>query len=295
MTRRKDLTPLALPSGAGEKGNRSLLQSARLQLEMFLQSVTSSVTALLMLDYDGTLAPFHEHRNLAAPYPGVSELLRQLMETERTRIVIISGRDANEIPPLLGLNPCPEMWGLHGLQSKGADGAAREPVLDERTRLGLDDAQRWLRYQGLMQTAETKGASLALHWRGREAQQAEEWRNRALLGWAPIARASGLKLLEFDGGIEICAPESDKGAVVRALLQDADSNQPAAYLGDDSTDEHAFRALAGCGLSVLVRPRFRKTAAQLWLQPPDDLIEFLQMWLEASQTTRTLAASPARQ
>jgi len=46
---------------------------------------------------------------------------------------------------------------------------------------------------------------------------------------------------------------------------------------------------------VLVRPRFRRTAAQLWLQPPDDLIEFLKLWLEASQSTRTLAASPTRQ
>jgi len=272
-----------------------LQQSARLQLDLFLQSVTSSVTALLMLDYDGTLAPFHEQRNLARPYPGVSELLGQMMETTKTRIVIISGRDANEIPALLGLNPCPEMWGLHGLQSISADGTAQEPILDERTRLGLDDALRWLRYQGLLQTAEPKGASLALHWRGRDPQQAEEWRSRTLLGWAPIARSSGLKILEFDGGVEICAPESDKGAVVRALLRDTDSTQPAAYLGDDSTDEHAFRALAGRGLSVLVRPRFRRTAAQLWLQPPDDLIEFLKLWLEASQSTRTLAASPTRQ
>jgi trehalose 6-phosphate phosphatase len=272
-----------------------LQQSARLQLDLFLQSVTSSVTALLMLDYDGTLAPFHEQRNLAKPYPGVSDLLRQLMETARTRIVIISGRDANEIPSLLGLNPSPEIWGLHGMQCIGKDGVSCEPILEERTRLGLDDAQRWLSYQGLLQAAEPKGASLALHWRGRDAQQTEEWRNRALLGWAPIARSSGLKILEFDGGIEICAPESDKGAVVRALLQGADSNQPAAYLGDDSTDEHAFLSLAGRGLSVLVRPRFRRTAAQLWLQPPDDLIEFLTLWLEASQTTRTLAASPTRQ
>ncbi|MBU1936081.1 trehalose-phosphatase, partial [bacterium] len=52
-----------------------------------------------------------------------------------------------------------------------------------------------------------------------------------------------------------------------------------AYLGDDLTDEDAFRVLKGKGLGVLVRPEFRPTTADLWLQPPDDLIEFLKNWI----------------
>jgi len=56
---------------------------------------------------------------------------------------------------------------------------------------------------------------------------------------------------------------------------------PVAYLGDDLTDERAFRALGRAGLSVLVRPEWHTTAAALWIRPPEDLREFLTRWLQA--------------
>ncbi|MGH9571319.1 MAG: hypothetical protein ACRD4F_16865, partial [Candidatus Angelobacter sp.] len=55
----------------------------------------------------------------------------------------------------------------------------------------------------------------------------------------------------------------------------------AAYLGDDLTDEDAFQAINGRGLSVLVRPAWRSTTAQAWLRPPGELIQFLNDWIHA--------------
>ena len=52
----------------------------------------------------------------------------------------------------------------------------------------------------------------------------------------------------------------------------------ASYLGDDLTDEDAFRALKGRGLSVLVRNELRETLADIWLKPPGELIDFLLKW-----------------
>jgi trehalose 6-phosphate phosphatase len=245
-----------------------------------------------MMDYDGTLAPFHAERHRATPYPAVMSLLREIMDTGRTSVVIVSGRDANDILPFLGFQPPPEIWGLHGFQRRRSNGSIEIPNLDERTQTGLSDAQRWLAYQGLQHAAELKHASVAVHWRGLDDRQAEEWRGRVLLGWNTIAQSSGLRLLEFDGGVEICARETDKGAAVRALLSDVDSDTPASFLGDDITDECAFRALGERGLSVLVRPRHRKTSAQIWIQPPDDLLEFLRLWLEASHGERILRGKP---
>lgn len=261
---------------------------ARLQLDTFLRTVGHSSRSLLMLDYDGTLAPFQIERDRATPYAGVIRLLREIMDARRTRVVVISGRDANDIPGLLGLDPAPEIWGLHGFQRRGADESSHSPILDERSASGLNDAQRWLDYQGLQHAAELKNAGVAIHWRGLAEQQAEEWRGRVLLGWTVIAERSGLRLLEFDGGVEICAQQSDKGAVVRTLLREAGETTPAAYLGDDNTDECAFRAITGRGLGVLVRPRFRKTAARVWIQPPEDLLEFLTLWLAASRQEETI-------
>jgi trehalose-6-phosphatase len=69
---------------------------------------------------------------------------------------------------------------------------------------------------------------------------------------------------------------------VRTILAESLPDAAVAYLGDDRTDEDAFRALNGKGLTVLVRPEYRPTAAEVWLQPPQELIQFLEEWLCAS-------------
>jgi trehalose-6-phosphatase len=54
-----------------------------------------------------------------------------------------------------------------------------------------------------------------------------------------------------------------------------------AFLGDDLSDEAAFRAVRRIGkrgLSVLVRREFRETAAEIWLRPPGELLIFLERW-----------------
>lgn len=249
------------------------------QLMMFLQTVARAPQAALLLDYDGTLAPFQARRDQAYPYPGVSLILQEIVRNGRTRVVVISGRDAADVLPLLNIYPRPEVWGIHGLQRMKTDGSMDMPRLDERTLNALSDAERWLGNQQLRHTAEFKAGSVAVHWRGLSESDAENLRSRVLLGWRPLAD-SGLDLLEFDGGIEIRACEADKGDAVRIFLSELSPDTPAAYLGDDTTDESAFRAMQGRGISVLVRPNWRQTAAQLWLKPPDELLDFLGLWLK---------------
>ncbi len=246
-------------------------------------TVARASRSLLLLDYDGTLAPFRTKRDQALPYPGVAQVLQEIVRNCRTRLVFISGREASEAIPLLGIHPCPEVWGLHGLQRVKPNGKAEIPELGERIPEALAAADHWLEYQRLRQAAEFKPGSIAFHWRGLDESEAEAVRGRVLLGWTPIADHFGLDLLEFDGGIEIRPPHADKGDAVRTLLREVAPDAPAAYLGDDTTDEPAFRAINGRGLSVLVRPHWRQTAAQLWLQPPEELLDFLTQWLQASR------------
>jgi trehalose 6-phosphate phosphatase len=128
---------------------------------------------------------------------------------------------------------------------------------------------------------EHKPGSLALHWRGLPDQEVADIRDRVLMGWLPIAENSYLTLQHFDGGVEIRIAERNKGDAVRAILAELDVDAPVAYLGDDDTDEDAFRALQDRGLRVLVRPHWRETAADLWLRPPAQLLAFLSDWLKA--------------
>ena len=87
--------------------------------------------------------------------------------------------------------------------------------------------------------------------------------------------------MNFDGGVEILAPAANKGNAIQSIIEGHDPEAAIAYLGDDQTDEDAFQALKGRGLSILVRSEPRPTAADLRLQPPEELIEFLHNWLLA--------------
>lgn len=251
------------------------------QIEALLRAVARAPRSLLMLDYDGTLAPIQKDPEQAFPYPGISEILQQIVRLGKTRIVIISRRDAEDIIPLLGIKPQPEVWGLHGLQRLRSNGCAELSPPDEATVEALAAADNWLLYQHLQHTAEYKIGSIAVHWRDLDKSEVEAIRWRVLLGWTPIARETGLALLEFDGGVEIRACQTNKGTAVRTIISEMNPDTPTAYLGDDATDEPAFRAVNSRGLSVLVRLRWRTTSAQLRLKPPDEVLGFLRQWLLA--------------
>jgi trehalose-6-phosphatase len=98
----------------------------------------------------------------------------------------------------------------------------------------------------------------------------------------------GLELLEFEAGVELRIGR-DKGGAVEAILGEAHAVAPVAYLGDDSTDEAAFRAVNQVGaqsLSVLVRNQWHDTAADLWLRPPVELRGFFEDWFRVLERCR---------
>jgi len=252
-----------------------------IDVEQFMEAVAQSPASALLLDYDGTLAPFCLNRQQALPYPGVTALLQEIIANGRTRVVIITGRSAREVIPLLAVDPSLEIWGCHGLERLRRDGTCETPRVEEPVLRALADADRWLRHQGLHNRAEFKTGTVAIHWRGLDEAMAAETRARVLLGWLPIAQRTPMELLEFDGGIEMRMPGLDKGDAVGTILGEIGPEIPVAYLGDDMTDERAFIALGTRGLSVLVRPEWHKTAAALWIRPPDGLRDFLTRWRQA--------------
>jgi trehalose-phosphatase len=129
---------------------------------------------------------------------------------------------------------------------------------------------------------EIKPASVAVHVRGIESEDADGLLSGIRADWSDLTGESVLEIHEFDGGLELRVPGRDKGTSVRAVLEDAHAETAAAFLGDDRTDEDAFAALRGRGLCVLVRSEFRETLADMWIRPPGELLTFLERWNRAA-------------
>jgi trehalose 6-phosphate phosphatase len=253
-------------------------------LQHFLCDVSQAHQSALLLGYDGTLAPFRKNRYEALPYPGVTPLLKEIMATGHTRLVLITGRCAHELISLLDVFPHPEIWGTHGLERLRTDGSREMQPIDQYTLEALSAADEWIDGLKLHCRAEHKPGSLAVHWRGLTYDEAREIRAKVLLGWLPIADRACLRLEQFDGGVEMRMADPNKGDAVRTILAEMDiDDAPVAYLGNDESDEDAFHILQDRGLCVLVRPQWRETAANVWLRPPVQLLTFLRDWLAASR------------
>ncbi len=251
----------------------------------FFRNLASRPERVLLLDFDGTLAPFTVDRHATRPYPGVSERLSRLGAIPGNRLVIISGRSISDLLRLLTLEPRPEIWGSHGWE-RLRPGAPEVDLhlLSNELREGLNRAEEWCRDTHLEEWIERKPSSIALHWRGRPPDEMATVSKKVHLAWLPISESAGLEIHEFDGGLELRAPGQDKGSVIRSLLSECRPDSGVAFLGDDLTDEDGFRVLEGRGLRVLVRDQFRPTAADLWIRPPDELLEFLDRWAAATPT-----------
>jgi trehalose-phosphatase len=247
---------------------------------MFFEHLRRARSRALMLDYDGTLAPFTPDRNRAFPYPGIPELVAKIIRTG-TRVVLISGRPATELLFLSGIHPHPEIWGSHASERLLPDGSYQVDQPLPQHQSALRAAARCLEEAGLSSQMEIKPGGIAVHWRGLSPEQREPIETNVGQLFRNAVADSDLLLLPFDGGLELRAPGKDKGDAVSAILADADSGAAAAYLGDDQTDENAFRAIKGRGIAILVRPEPRPTAADLWLRPPEELGRFLREWLAA--------------
>jgi trehalose-phosphatase len=245
---------------------------------MFGGEFADSPQKILMLDYDGTLAPFTTERDRAIPYEGVREVLDSIQTDTETRLIIVSGRKIDDLLPLLALPREPEIWGCHGFEHLPPGGKITRKPLPADCRTGLENAFGWLSENGYVGYCERKAASIAFHVRGLAIGKARSLLREVRSSWEPLAGKGGLEIHNFDGGIELRYAKVNKGDVVRQVMAESGKGRFIAYLGDDRTDEDAFRVLKDRGMSVLVRDKCTETEADFWLRPPGQLIEFLQAW-----------------
>lgn len=263
------------------------------------QILRSSRHSVLLLDFDGTLAPLVREPMQARMYPGVAERLLLLSTISATRLVLISGRALRDLAQLIPKKLRMEVWGSHGREQLLPSGEYHALSPDVAQEHCLEELESRLRQVHARVLTEKKVGSLAIHTRGlpqAEAGQIASTVHNFLVSMRTgDCAVAALQWLPFDGGFELRVPGCTKGSAVQNILHDEPQLVPVAYLGDDQTDEDAFAALEqrepqAPSLRVLVRNDVRLSTADLWLKPPDELLSFLDRWHEAVSE-----ASPAEE
>ena len=253
----------------------------------FFAGLRTAPRRALLLDYDGTLAPFSARRASAAPYRWVRSALRSIAAAPRmTRIGIVSGRPIAELRRLTGLANVAELWGSHGLERLTLEGCWIGPPPKKDAAEFLERVSASMAELGWGALLERKPYGLALHGRGAPPEEFADAESELIERWSEAAHDFGLELLGFDGGVELRPEGQGKAMVVRTVLDELGPGASIAYLGDDRTDEDAFGALADRGLAVLVRSEPRPTKAAAWIRPPEELRRFLGDWNRACSGDR---------
>ena len=248
--------------------------------EKFWQALRAAERWLLLLDYDGTLAPFHRDRMKALPYAGVTERLEPLVALPNGRVVVISGRQIEDLKRLLQLKQPVEIWGSHGREHLLHYGTYRLGDLEDAERSVVEYVTAKMSERGWSGHVENKPTAIAVHWRGLPVSEQKEPREAAEQYFAEANPPDTLEMMPFESGVELRSRSRAQGQVVAEVLAEEPADIPTAFLGDDWTDEDGFAELRGRGVGILVRPEARESCADYHLTPPEELLEFLDRWLE---------------
>lgn len=231
----------------------------------------------VFLDYDGTLSEIAPTPAEAVALPGATEVLDDLAERFRV-VAVVSGRRLSELEHSLGHPKGVRLFGLYGLEGEeggddpiGAGARAVEEVLPRVLELaaGINGAM-----------VEPKGSNLAVHY--RLARDREAARAALLSELEPLARASGLELIEGKRVLELVpAAAPTKGDLI---AREGRGLEGVLFAGDDAADLDAFAAvdrLAADGAHAMkVAVRTAETPAQL-LRSADLVVEGPAGLLEA--------------
>ncbi|HSJ24180.1 MAG TPA: trehalose-phosphatase [Longimicrobiales bacterium] len=234
---------------------------------------------LLGLDFDGTLAPIVPRPEDAALPAETRALLEALADRPDTHVALISGRGLADLRGRVGLAGV-FYAGNHGLEIEGPGVHRVHPEAVAATGRLAETAGRLRERFGAVPgvIVEDKGLTLSVHYRLVEdpAEGAGIARQvRALCEAVPDLRVTdGKKVVEIRPDVEW-----HKGralSFLSASLLEGHANAPVVFIGDDRTDEDAFRVVGDGGCAVVVGDPPADTAAHAALASTTEVRRFLE-------------------
>ena len=251
---------------------------------------------VILLDYDGVLAPFASRPEKAIPSRSVLKTLETLTKRDGTDVAIISGRPQEQLSEWLGDLPI-SMVAEHGAVMRQNTPAPR--IRRKATSHKYDGTYNWKRlstvspsWQDDLQpilekyAANTPGAfvevkEFSLVWHYRTASPYYAQKNLVILRrlLKPLAKAYGLGVYSGNKILEVKPLDVNKGTAVTQLLAQFDSGTAPSIdfilcLGDDYTDEDMFESLPISSYTVKVGRGL--TAARYRVKSVPDVMTLLK-------------------
>ena len=232
--------------------------------------------AVLCLDYDGTLTPIRDRPEQALLADDMRRALFNLAGL--CPVAVISGRDLATIRDLVGLETL-IYAGSHGFEIEGPGGLTlcHADATDFLPSLDVAGQQLATRLKSIPgASVERKRFAIAAHYRLVEPARrptVEAVVDQVLRAHPDLTKTRGKMVFELRPRLDW-----DKGKAVLWLLDTLGLDRPGVvpiYLGDDVTDEDAFRVLHGRGIGIQVSEKPCRTAAAYRLRDPEQVREFL--------------------
>lgn len=259
----------------------------------YAEFVAHADSAVVGLDFDGTLAPIVDDPTQARIHPDAAETLAMVADLVDT-VAIITGRPARQVLTLGDLDAIGDRLAEHGrrLRIFGQYGAERwdsehRAIRSPRPPAGLASFERQL--TRILREAdasdaylEDKGLAIAVH--TRRASDPVGSYQRLLPRLRELAAAHGLVVEPGRSVIEVRSGICDKGRVVEELITDTGA-KAVLFIGDDLGDLEAMEAVGAsldrglAGLRVCVsNPEVAELQqiADIIVEGPDGVIAFLR-------------------
>ncbi|GAA5071191.1 trehalose-phosphatase [Lysobacter panacisoli] len=224
----------------------------------------------LFLDVDGTLLDFADAPGDVVVQPGLVDVLAVLHGRLDGALALVSGRRLAQLDELFAPLHLPAA-GLHGLERRddGHESLHARPVALDAVLA----AARSLAAKFPGARVEDKGVALALHWRGSPAAEEplHEFATSALID------LPGYHLQPGNHVVELRPDGAHKGEAVLELMTHAPFHgRRPVFVGDDLTDEAAFKAVGSHGgFGILVGAR-QPSAARYALHDPAAVRDWLE-------------------
>jgi alpha,alpha-trehalase len=235
----------------------------------------------LFFDYDGTLTPIVARPDLAYMSEDMRETVRNLARL--SSVAVVSGRDRADVENFVQLDSI-FYAGSHGFDIAGPDGRHMQQREGEAfvPKLRQAEAEVSERLEGMEGAlVEPKKYAFAVHYRlvsQADKPQLDAAVDEVAARYPDLRKKGGKMVYEI-----LPKMDWDKGKAVTWLLEALELDRPDVlpfYLGDDLTDEDAFRALKGKGIGILVADEPQETQATYVLRDVEEVKDFLERLTE---------------